>query len=65
MISYAMVLTAHHKLESEAAICHSAQEIETLQNIAQYFDHQIAEVPWNDEERFLEVLQEAGLSSGT
>lgn len=41
--------------------CDSADE-EVLRAISTYFKHEIPEVPWNDEDRFVEVLQEAGLA---
>lgn len=35
-----------------------------LDQIAEYFKHTIPEVPYNDEEKFVEVLKEAGLTDG-
>ena len=35
-----------------------------LDNIQQYFRHDIPEVPYDDEDKFVEVLQLAGLTDG-
>ena len=41
-----------------------AQEVEILDAIADYFHHTITEVPYDEEEKFEEVLIEAGLTRG-
>lgn len=40
------------------------QEIDVLERISEYFQHAIDEVPYNDEDRFEQVLIEAGLTRG-
>lgn len=40
------------------------QEIQILDSISDYFNHTIAEVPYDEEEKFEEVLVEAGLTRG-
>jgi len=40
------------------------QEIQVLDSIADYFNHTITEVPHDDEDKFCDVLIEAGLSRG-
>lgn len=40
------------------------QERAQLDQIQEYFQHTIPEVPHNDEDRFVEVLKEAGLTDG-
>lgn len=40
------------------------QEIEVLDSISDYFHHTIVEVPHDEEEKFEEVLIEAGLTRG-
>ena len=40
------------------------QEIEILDSISDYFKHTITEVPYDEEEKFEEVLIEAGLTRG-
>ncbi|KAK9845721.1 hypothetical protein WJX81_000486 [Elliptochloris bilobata] len=39
-------------------------ETAVIDQIADYFHHPIPEVPYNDEERFIAVLKEAGLTEG-
>jgi len=34
-----------------------------LNQIADYFKHEIPEVPWDDDEKFEEVLKAAGLTT--
>ena len=48
----------------EARFAVSVQEVEILDSIADYFHHTITEVPHDEEERFEEVLIEAGLTRG-
>ena len=40
------------------------QEKNVLDSISEYFKHEIPEVPYNDEEAFIKVLKEAGLTDG-
>lgn len=40
------------------------QERQILVKIQQYFGHDIPEVKHDDEDRFVEVLQQAGLTEG-
>jgi hypothetical protein len=40
------------------------QEKRILDSISEYFKHDIPEVPFNDEDEFLEVLKQAGLTDG-
>ena len=40
------------------------QEAQVLDSIADYFHHTIAEVPHDNEDKFCDVLIEAGLSRG-
>lgn len=40
------------------------QEINILDTISEYFQHPIDEVPHDDEEKFEDVLKEAGLTRG-
>ncbi len=40
------------------------QEKQILDSISEYFRHEIPEVPYNDEDEFLNVLKEAGLTDG-
>ena len=40
------------------------QEEGQLQQIADHFQHPIPEVPHDDEEKFVQVLKEAGLTDG-
>ena len=40
------------------------QEKQILSSISEYFKHEIPEVPYNDEDEFLNVLKEAGLTDG-
>lgn len=40
------------------------QEKQILDSISEYFKHEIPEVPYNDEDEFLNVLKEAGLTDG-
>ena len=40
------------------------QEHAILREIKRYFNHDIPEVKFDDEDRFVEVLQEAGLTEG-
>lgn len=42
----------------------SMQEIQILDSIGDYFNHTISEVPHDEEEKFEEVLIEAGLTRG-
>ncbi|CAL5221233.1 g3385 [Coccomyxa viridis] len=41
-----------------------AKEKQILESISEYFRHEIPEVPYNDEDEFLNVLKEAGLTDG-
>ncbi len=43
--------------------CETAQERSQLNQIADYFHKDIPEVPYNDEDAFLEVLKKAGLTA--
>jgi hypothetical protein len=40
------------------------QEKNVLNAISEYFKHEIPEVPNNDEDAFVNVLKEAGLTDG-
>ncbi len=40
------------------------QEKQILDSISEYFKHEIPEVPYNDEDEFVNVLKEAGLTDG-
>ena len=40
------------------------QENAVIDAIGDYFHHDIPEVPYNDEDRFIAVLKEAGLTEG-
>ena len=40
------------------------QEKQILDSISEYFKHEIPEVPYNDEDEFMNVLKEAGLTDG-
>lgn len=39
-------------------------EMRIIDQIAAYFNHEIPEVPYDDEDRFVQVLKEAGLTDG-
>ena len=41
-----------------------AQEKAVIDQISAYFQHEIKEVPYDDEDAFIEVLKEAGLTEG-
>lgn len=41
------------------------QDQAAMQSIANYFQHPIPEVPWNNEDEFISVLNKAGLSDQT
>lgn len=45
-------------------VVHVLQEKRILDSISEYFKHDIPEVPFNDEDEFLEVLKQAGLTDG-
>ena len=38
------------------------QDQQAMQTIADYFQHPIPEVPWNNEDEFVNVLKKAGLT---
>jgi hypothetical protein len=40
------------------------QEIRVVNEIATYFNTDIPEVPYDDEDKFVEVLKKAGLTDG-
>lgn len=41
------------------------QDQQAMQTIADYFQHPIPEVPWNNEDEFISVLNKAGLTDQT
>ena len=44
--------------------CAILQEAQVMDSIEEYFDHRVAEIPSDDEDKFEQVLVEAGLSHG-
>ena len=46
------------------AVFYLSQEKNVLNLISEYFKHEIPEVPYNDEDAFVNVLKEAGLTDG-
>ena len=47
-----------------AAPSHHVQERSVVDQIQAYFKHDIPEVPYDDEDAFVEVLKKAGLTEG-
>lgn len=48
-----------------AVPCCDSQDQMAMQSIADYFQHPIPEVPWNNEDEFISVLNKAGLTDLT
>lgn len=47
------------------AVLGVSQDQMAMQSIADYFQHPIPEVPWNNEDEFISVLNKAGLTDLT
>lgn len=60
-------LTRTRRLHRARALCPAphAQDMGVVNAIASYFQHPIPEVPWNDEDAFISVLNKAGLTDQT
>lgn len=62
---------AHTRCDRPTAFCHAvpccaaSQDQMAMQSIADYFQHPIPEVPWNNEDEFISVLNKAGLTDLT
>lgn len=55
---------SNHSSNASLRVSFSMQEKQILDSISEYFKHDIPEVPYNDEDEFLNVLKEAGLTDG-
>lgn len=53
---------AHQSRHLNSTITHSDQERRVIDEIEAYFKHPIPEVPYDNEEEFVNVLRRAGLT---
>lgn len=59
-----MKMTSKCSYETDLTACVFYQDERIIDDIARYFNHEIPAVPAHDEENFIEVLKNAGLTDG-